>query len=87
MFAYILRMNAPASDQIDAFFDRFKQTPGLLHAYSLQGVEDANDGVAVAIWENRAAAEAYLQKSSLRQEVDRTVPGVKRTLYEVRDSK
>lgn len=87
MFAYIPRVRTPASEQTDEFFRRFKQTPGLLNAYNLQGVGDPEDGVAVAIWENKEAAESYLREAQLRQEVDQSLPNVTRTMYEVRDSK
>lgn len=86
MFAYILRTHASPSEQSDAFFRRFKATPGLLHAYDLQGVDDPEDSVVVTIWDRRQSAEAYLNDSPLRKEVDRTM-SVTRTLYEVRDSK
>ena len=87
MFAYILHTHEPPSEQINEFFRRFKEAPGLLHAYNLQGEEDPNDGVAVAIWESREAAEEYLKSSPLRREVDQAVPSVTRTLYRVLDSK
>ena len=87
MFAYILRVHAPPSDQTDNFFRRFKETPGLLHAYSLQGADDPEDGIAIAIWESRDAAESYLSASQLRQQVDQAMPTVTRTMYEVRDIK
>ncbi|WP_332699089.1 antibiotic biosynthesis monooxygenase family protein [Devosia sp.] len=87
MFSYILRLHAPTDTQSDEFFRRFKQTPGLHHAYNLQGVEDAEDGVVVTIWDSRDAAEAYLQKSELRKDVDKAYPAITRTMYNVRDSK
>jgi heme-degrading monooxygenase HmoA len=87
MFAYILRVKAPPSEEADEFFRRFKETPGLLYAYNLQGAEDPDDGVAIAIWESRDAAERYLSASQLRQQVDEAMPTVTRTMYEVRDSK
>lgn len=87
MFAYILRVHQAPTEQTADFFRRFKETPGLLHAYSLQGVEDPNESVSVAIWESREAAERYLQGSPLRREVDQTVPSITRTLYNVLDSK
>ena len=87
MFAYILKAHTPASAQIEELFTRFKSTPGLLHAYNLQGTADTEDAVAVAIWENREAAEAYLQKSQLKRDVDKILPGAVRTMYEVIDSK
>lgn len=87
MYSYILRLHAPADTQSDEFFKRFKQTPGLLHAYNLQGVEDPEDGVVVTIWESRDAADAYLQRSDLRKDVDKAYPEVTRTMYDVRDSK
>jgi heme-degrading monooxygenase HmoA len=85
MFAYILRARTRPTEQTDEFFRRFKATSGLLHAFSLQGADDPEEVVAVAVWESRAAAEAYLA-SQLRQEVDREIEGVTRTMYEVRDS-
>ncbi|HSG78206.1 MAG TPA: antibiotic biosynthesis monooxygenase, partial [Acidimicrobiia bacterium] len=69
MFAYILRVRAEPSDEMDEFFRRFKETPGLLHAYYLEGVDDPEDAVAVAVWESREAAERYLE-SQLRHQVD-----------------
>ena len=87
MFAYILRVHAPRSDETDEFFRRFKDTPGLLHAYSLQGEDDPNDGGVVAIWESREAAERYLQSSPLKRDVDQAMPTVTRTFYSVLDSK
>lgn len=87
MFAYILRAREPRSDATDEFFRRFKDTPGLLHAYSLQSEDDPNDSIAVAIWESREAAERYLQSSPLKREIDQTVPSVTRTFYSVLDSK
>lgn len=87
MYSYILRLHAPADTQSDEFFRKFKQTPGLLHAYNLQGVEDPEDGVVVTIWESRDAADAYLQGSDLRKDVDKAYPEITRTMYDVRDSK
>ncbi len=87
MFAYILRVQSRATPQTDAFFKQFKETPGLLHAYSIQAADDSEDSGVVAIWESREAAERYLSESQLRQNVDRSVTGVTRTMYEVRDSK
>ncbi len=86
MFAYILRVHTQPTEETDEFFSRFKETDGLIHAFNLQGVDDPEDGVAVAVWESREAAEAYLE-SQLRREVDVTFEGVTRTMYEVRDSK
>jgi heme-degrading monooxygenase HmoA len=87
VFAYILRVRQAPSVQTDEFFRRFKNSPGLLHAYALQGVEDPNDRVMVALWESREAAERYLATSPLRRQVDQAVPGVTRTMYNVQDSK
>lgn len=86
MFAYILRVHTQPSEETDEFFRRFKDTPGLIHAFNLQGADDPEDGVAVAVWESREAAERYLE-SQLRNEVDVALEGVTRTMYEVRDSK
>ena len=88
MFAYILRApNAPASEQGDEFFRRFLETPGLLNAFDLTGLENPDEGLLVAIWENREAAERYLNEAPLRKEVDQAYPGITRTLYEVHASK
>lgn len=87
MFSYIAKIDTRADAQGDEFFERFKQTPGLLHAYDLQGVVDPDDGMVVAIWDSRKAAETYLQESSLKKEIDATFPKVSRTMYEVRNSK
>ena len=87
MFAYILRVHQAPSDETNEFFRRFKDTPGLLHAYSLQSEDDPNGSVAVAIWESREAAERYLQSSPLKRDVDLALPTVTRTFYSVVDSK
>lgn len=87
MFAYILRAQQARNDQTEDFFRRFKEVPGLLHAYALQGEENPNEGLVVAIWESREAALRYIESSSLRREVDRAVPSVTRTMYNVLDSK
>jgi heme-degrading monooxygenase HmoA len=87
MFAYILRVHAPYSEEGKEFFQRFKQEPGLLHAYDLQGVDDPDDAVLLAVWETREAAERYLNEAPLRREVDQAYPTVTRTKYEVLDSK
>ena len=87
MFSYILTVNAPADPQSDDMFRRFKETPGLLHAYDLEAVDSPNDMVVVTIWDNEESANAYLQKAPLRKEADAAYPGIKRTMYRVRDSK
>jgi heme-degrading monooxygenase HmoA len=88
MFAYIVKADGPIDDETsDEFFRRFKSTPGLLHAYDLKAVDDPDDQIVVAIWEDRVAAEDYLNNSALRKEVDETISGVTRTMYEVRDRK
>lgn len=85
MFAYLLRAPAvPDGAQGDEFFRRFLESPGLLHAFELVGVEDPDDNVVVAVWEDRAAAEGYLDSNPLRREVDEAIPQVTRTMYEVR---
>lgn len=86
MFAYILRASLAPNEQTDDFFRRFKEQPGLLHSYSMQGADDPSDSVVIAIWESREAAERYLKSAPLRSEVDQAVR-VTRTLYTVRDSK
>lgn len=87
MFAYILRVHQAPNEQTNEFFRRFKQTPGLLDAYSLQGEQDLDESLTVAIWESREAAERYLNESRLRREVDKATPSVTRTFYKVLDSK
>jgi heme-degrading monooxygenase HmoA len=88
MFAYILRApGTPPTEQTDEFFRRFTAEPGLLHAFDLQGVDDPDDAVLVAIWEDREAAERYLTKASLRKEVDAALPVVTRTKYTVRNTR
>jgi heme-degrading monooxygenase HmoA len=87
LFAYILSADQPRSDETDEFFRRFKETPGLLYAFDLQGEDDPNDIAVVAIWESREAAERYLQGSALKQQVDEAVPSVTRKFYTVRDAK
>ena len=87
LFAYVLRVHQAPSDETNEFFRRFKETPGLLNAYSLQGEDDPNDSVAIAIWESREAAERYLQSSPLKRDVDQAMPTVTRTFYSVLDGK
>lgn len=88
MFAYILRTSTPPDvDQADDFFRRFKEVPGLIHAYDLAGEDSSDEALVVAVWEDRAAAERYLEGAPLRREVDEALPGVTRTMYEVRDAK
>jgi len=88
MFAYILRAtDSPPNEQTDEFFRRFCETPGLVHAYQLGGIDDPNEGIVVALWEDREAAERYLDSAPLRQEVDNAIPTVTRTMYEVRSHK
>lgn len=87
MFSYIVRADAIPDEQSNEFFERFKQTPGLLHAFDLRGVDDPDDSLVVAIWQDRKAAEDYLNKSPLRKEVDQTISGVTRTMYEVLNHK
>lgn len=88
MFAYILK--APSvqnTEQTDEFFRRFTQTPGLLHAFDLQGVDDPNDQLVVAVWESKAAAERYLNSDPLRKEADQAIAGITRTMYNVLNAK
>jgi heme-degrading monooxygenase HmoA len=87
MTAHILRAQQVPNEEFAEFFRRFKETPGLLHAYDLQGEENPNDTVVVAVWENREAADRYLKSSQLRREVDQAVPSTRRTFYNVLDSK
>lgn len=89
MFAYTLKLRAKPEDQEkgDEFFRRFKETPGLVHAFSLQGVDDPGDVFVLAVWEGRDAAEAYLKKADLRRDVDKAFPDVTRTMYDVVDMK
>jgi hypothetical protein len=88
MFAYILKPPPmPRSAETDGFFRRFKTVPGLLHAYNLGEIGKDDQGLVVAIWESREAAERYLNGDPLKKQVDESVPGVTRTMYEVVDSK
>jgi len=88
MFAYILKPPPmPRSRQTDEFFSRFKQTPGLLHAYNLEEVGKLDQSLVVAVWESKEAAERYLSSDPLKKQVDETITGVTRTMYEVIDSK
>jgi heme-degrading monooxygenase HmoA len=87
MFAYILRAQSPTTEREAEFFRRFKETPGLIHAYSLQAEDNSNESLAVAIWESREAAEQYLKTSALRRQVDQAMPTVTRTMYTILDSK
>ncbi len=85
MFAYLLRTTTPVDEAQGAeFFRRFLETPGLLHAFDLTGIDNPNDQVVVAVWEDRSAAERYLNESPLRREVDGVLSDVTRTMYEVR---
>jgi hypothetical protein len=88
MFAYILKApNTPTTEQTDEFFRRFCETPGLLYAFDITPVEDPNESLVVAVWQDRAAAERYLSAAPLRKEVDQAIPAVTRTMYEVNASK
>jgi heme-degrading monooxygenase HmoA len=88
MFAYILTApNTPPNEQTDQFFRKFKETPGLKHAFELEGIDTPGQSVVVAVWENREAAEAYLSTAPLRREVDQSLPAVTRTMFDVRNSK
>lgn len=85
MFAYILRMHSDEQPS-DEYFERFKATPGLLHAYDLKGVDDPTEMLVVAVWKDKAAADEYLNNAPLRREIDQTFPGVTRTMYQVLNS-
>ncbi|HSH11283.1 MAG TPA: hypothetical protein VLA10_05810 [Ilumatobacter sp.] len=88
MFAYILRApGTPRTEETDEFFRRFVDTPGLVHAFDLQGVDDPEDVVVLAVWEDRDAAQRYLTAHPLRQEVDEKLPTITRTMYDVIGSK
>lgn len=46
MFAYILHApNTPRTDETEAFFRRFTETPGLLHAFELMEEGDSSSGL------------------------------------------
>ena len=87
MFAYILRAQGAPDEQAGDFFRRFRETPGLLHAYDLQAEDNPNEALVVAVWESREAAERYLRTSPLRREVDQAVPSVTRMFYTVLNTK
>ena len=87
MFAYILSVRTEPDEQSAALFERFKQVPGLLHAYQLQGEDDPEDGRVVSIWASRDDAVRYLEQAELRRTVDESYPDVERVMYTVLDSK
>jgi heme-degrading monooxygenase HmoA len=87
MFADILSVRAEADEQSAEFFRRFKQEPGLVHAFPLEGEDDPQDGRSVTIWESREAAMRPLQQADLRREVETSYPEVVRVLYKVLESK
>ena len=87
MFAYILSVRTEPDEQSAALFERFKQVPGLLHAYQLQGEDDPADGRVVSIWASRDDAVRYLEQAELRRTVDESYPDVERVMYTVLDSK
>ncbi len=87
MFVYILRAQQAPDDEWAELFRRFKETPGLLHAYSLQAEENPNESVVVCIWESREAAERYLGSVPLKRDIDQAAPSVSRTMYALLDSK
>ncbi len=75
------------SERTAELFRRFKETPGLLHAYSLQRADDPAAGMVIGVWESRDAYNQYLEHSPLRREADVAVRGARRTLYDVLDRK
>ena len=87
MFAYILRVEAPQTPETAEFFLRFTREPGLLNAFDLAGVDDPDESVVVAVWEDPESAHRYLDKAPLRMEVDEAFPSVTRTMYNVLSSK
>jgi len=88
VFAYILKApTLPEDQEGDKFFRRFIETPGLLHAFALEHADGEAEQLVVAVWEGREAAERYLNEAPLRTEVDQAIPGITRTMYEVRDHK
>ncbi|HSP53955.1 MAG TPA: antibiotic biosynthesis monooxygenase [Dehalococcoidia bacterium] len=87
MYISIMHEDEGRSAKTDEFFRRYKETPGLLHAYFLEDENDPSKTGTVSIWESKEAFSRYLQTASLRREVDQAIPSVKRTGYKVIDSK
>lgn len=77
-------MTFPKAPEDKGLFQKFvRATPGVVHSYLLEN----SDGQATfTVWESVAAREAYL-KTQLRSEIDASVPGFNRTVFEVKDRK
>ena len=84
MIATILRLPKADLAKGDAHFARFiKETKGVAHSYQLEADDEI---VVVTVWESEGARDSYM-KSGLKQDIDRSYPGQKRSIYKVRASK
>ena len=84
MFAYLLHApNTPRTEETDEFFRRFTEEEGLMYAFDLQEVNDPDQGIVVAVWDTKEAAERYLTGAALRRAVDAAMPQITRVMYEV----
>lgn len=73
-------MTFPRQPETGLFEKFVKNTPGVVKAYLLKG--DGGNDATFTVWESVAAREAYL-KSEHRKEVDASLPGLSRTVFEV----
>jgi heme-degrading monooxygenase HmoA len=84
MLAVIMKFPQQPGPENDKLFKRFvDETPGVVHAYQLEGTDG---GTTITFWESEKARDAYLN-SPLRNVVDAALPGLNRTVYNVRNSK
>lgn len=80
MIAVIMKYPLSEDQRKGELFQRFvSETPGVVHAYRLEG---ADGGATITIWESQAARDAYM-KSSLRTDVDTALPGLTREIFDV----
>ncbi len=85
MFACIVATHTRAPENeapIMEYYNKFLETPGLLHAYVSRGMDDPMAVRSVAVWESREACERYLE-SQLRGQIDYALPPINRVTYEV----
>lgn len=87
MYISILHQDEGHTAKSDEFFRRYKETPGLVHAYFLQKEGAPDQAEVISIWESKDDFSRYIESASLRREVDEAIPSVKRIGYEVVDSK
>lgn len=87
MYISILHQDEGHTAKSDEFFRRYKETPGLVHAYFLEEEGEPNKAEIVSIWESKEDFSRYVESAPLRREVDEAIPSVKRIGYKVVDSK